>query len=154
MRFASAILAVLALGALAFAWEGNGFAEKFEALPAAVRETAKANMGDAIPVSIGSAQNGTGWNYQVNTRVNGKYHDLVIDDSGRLVAVKDETDLASLPAAAKSSIEKEAASSKIVTLEKVTEGGQTTYGAVIKDDAQGGYVQVRVAADGSLKSKK
>jgi hypothetical protein len=41
-----------------------------------------------------------------------------------------------------------------LTLEKVTEGEQITYGAVMKDDAQGTFVQVRVGADGSVKSKK
>jgi hypothetical protein len=67
------------------------------------------------------------------------------------VAVKDETDLVSLPAAAKAAIEKQTAASKIVTLEKVTEGGQVSYGAVVKDDAQGRFVQVRVGADGAVK---
>jgi hypothetical protein len=47
------------------------------------------------------------------------------------VAVKDETDLASIPAAAKTAIEKQAAASKIMTLEKVTEGGQVSYRAVM-----------------------
>ncbi|MDQ1469881.1 MAG: hypothetical protein QOJ99_1361 [Bryobacterales bacterium] len=89
----------------------------------------------------------------MNTPLNGKYHDLVIDENGKLVAVKDETDLVSIPAAAKAAIKKRAAASKIMTLEKVTEDGQVSYGAVMKDEAQGTYVQVRVGADGTLKSK-
>jgi hypothetical protein len=110
-------------------------------------------MQNAFPVSISSAKGEQGWDYQINTRLNGKYHDLVIDEKGKLVAVKDETDLATLPAAAKAAIEKQAAASTILTLEKVTEGGQISYGAVIKDDARGASVQVRVAADGTLKSQ-
>lgn len=153
MTIAKMFLAALAAGTLMLAFDGDSFTAKFEALPQAVRETAKANMENAFPVSISSAKGDQGWNYQINTRVDGKYHDLVIDEKGKLVAVKDETDLASVPAAAQATIEKQASSSKIVTLEKVTEGGQVSYGAVMKDDGQGTYVQVRVAADGTLESK-
>jgi flavin-binding protein dodecin len=92
--------------------------------------------------------------YQVNTRLNGETHNLVIDEKGKLLAVKDGTDLASVPAAVKTAIEKESSSLQIVTLEKVTEdGGLVSYGAVMKDDADGKFVHVRVATDGTLKSK-
>jgi len=154
MTIARVFLAGLVASALALAFDGDSFTAKFEALPQAVRETAKAHMENAFPVSIGSAKGEQGWDYQVNTRVDGKYHDLVIDEKGKLVAVKDETDLVSIPAAAKATIEKQAAASKIVTLERVTDGGgQVSYRAVVKDDAQGTNVQVRVAADATLKSK-
>jgi hypothetical protein len=153
MRIAKVFLAGLAASALTPAYDGDSFAAKFEGLPKTVRETAMAHMEHAFPVSISSAKGEQGWDYQVNTRLNGKYHDLVIDENGKLVAVKDETDLVSIPAAAKAAIEKRAAASKIMTLEKVTEDGQVSYGAVMKDEAQGTYVQVRVGADGTLKSK-
>lgn len=154
MTIARVFLASLAASALALAFDGDSFTAKFEALPQAVRDTAKAHMENAFPVSISSSKGEQGWDYQINTRVDGKYHDLVIDDRGKLVAVKDETDLASVPAAAKATIEKQAAASKIVTLEKVTEGSQVSYGAVMKDEAQGTVVRVSVADDGTLKSKK
>jgi hypothetical protein len=154
MTIARVFLAGLAASALTLGFDGDSFTAKFEALPQAVRETAKAHMENAFPVSISSAKGEQGWDYQINMRVDGKYHDLVIDDKGKLVAVKDETDLASVPAAAKATIEKEAAASKIATLEKVTENGQISYGAVMKDEAQGTVVRIRVADDGTLKSKK
>ena len=120
MTIARVFLTGLAASAMALAFDGDSFTAKFEALPQAVRETAKAHMENAFPVSISSAKGEQGWDYQVNTRVDGKYHDLVIDEKGKLVAVKDETDLASIPAAAKGTIEKQAAASKLITLEKVT----------------------------------
>ena len=153
MTIAKTFLAGLAASLLTLAFNGDGFAEKFSNLPQAVRDTAEANMKNAFPVSITSAKGEQGWDYQINTRLNGKYHDLIIDEKGKLVAVKDETDLASIPAGAKATIEKRAAASKILTLEKVTERGQVSYGAVIKDDAHGTVVQVRVAADGTVQSK-
>ena len=154
MTIAKLLLAGLAASAAALAYDGNSFAAKFEAMPQAVQETARAHMDKALPVSIATAKGEQGWDYQVNTRLDGKYHDLVIDEKGKLVAVKDETDLASLPAPVKDAIEKQAAASKIMTLEKVTQGGQVSYGAVIKDDAQGTFLQVSVTADGTVKSKK
>ncbi len=154
MTIAKALLAILAVSGSAAAYDGDSFAAKFEALPQAVRETAKAHMDNAFPVSITSARGEQGWDYQVNTRVNGKYHDIVIDDKGKLVAVKDETDLASLPAPAQAAIQRQAPAAKIITLEKVTEGGQVSYGAVLKDEAQGAFLQLRVSADGAVSAKK
>ncbi len=151
MAITRVFLPVLVACALGLAFDGDNFTQKFDALPQAVKDTAKAHMENAIPVSISSAQNGQGWKYQVNTRLNGKYHDLVIDDKGKLV--KDETDLASVPAAAREAIQKKANTSKIMTLEKVTEGEQVSYGAVIKDDASGTFAQLSVTADGTVRAK-
>jgi hypothetical protein len=153
MTISKVLPTVLATCALALAFDGDTFATKFEALPQAVKDTAKAHMGDAFPVSIGSAQAGQGWNYQINTRMNGKYHDLVIDEQGKLVAVKDETDFDAVPAAARAAIEKQGAALKIMTVEKVTEGSQVSYGAVMKDEALGRIVQVSVGADGTVRVK-
>ena len=133
------------------AFDGDSFSAKFEALPNSVRETATANMDNAFPVSISAAKGEQGWDYQVNTVVNGKYHNLVIDSAGKLVTIKDETDLAALPSPAKSALEKQASTAKILKLEKLTESGQITYGAVLKDEAQGTLVQVRVTPDGTVK---
>ena len=152
MTIAKLILAGVAASALMLAFDGDTFAAKFDALPRAVQETARANMEHAFPVSISAAKGAQGWDYQVNTRLEGKYHDLVIDENGKLVAVKDETDLASIPAPVKAAIEKRAVASKIVTLEKVTEGGHVTYGAAIREEAQGGPTQIRIAADGTFQS--
>ena len=110
-------------------------------------------MDNGLPVSISSAKGEQGWDYQINTRLNGKYHDLVINEKGGLVAVKDETDLASVPVSARSAIENASRGSKILTVEKVTEGGQVSYGALVKDDRQGTAVQVRVAPDGTVQLK-
>ena len=111
-------------------------------------------MENAFPLNISSAKSEQSWDYQINTLVNGKHHNIVIDAVGKLVALKDETELAALPSAAKAAIEKQASSAKIMTLEKVTEGGQVSYGAIMRDEAQGTLIQVRVTADGTLKSKK
>jgi hypothetical protein len=146
-------LVALAASAVALAYSGDSFAAKFEAMPRAVQDTATANMEHALPISITSIQREQAWEYRINTRLNGETHDLVIDDKGKLLAVKDGTDLASIPAAVKAALEKQTPASNITALEKVTEGAEVSYSAVMKDDAPGKFVRVRIAPDGTLKSK-
>lgn len=153
MTITKAVLAGVTASMLTLAFNGDGFAEKFSNLPEAVRQTAEAHMDNALPLSISSAKGEQGWDYQINTRLNGKYHDLIINEKGGLVAVKDEVDLASIPASAKTAIENASSGAKILNVEKVTESGQVSYGALMKNDTQGTPVQVRVAADGTVKSK-
>lgn len=153
MKIARIFLAGLAAAVFTVAFDGNGFAEKFDALPKAVKATANAQMENAFPLSISSSKGEQGWDYQINTLVNGKHHNIVIEATGKLIALKDETELTALPSQARAAIEKQASAAKIMTLEKVTEGGQVSYGAVMRDEAQGTLVQVRVTADGNLKSK-
>jgi hypothetical protein len=143
----SSILLTVALAGPSLALDGNGFAEKFANLPQPVQETAKAHMENAFPLSITSAQGEHGWDYQINTRLDGKHHNLVIDDKGKLVAIKDETELAALPAAAQAALKKQAA--QILSLEKVTEGDRITYAAAVKGETPGTVTQIRVAADGT-----
>lgn len=139
----------------AYGFEGNSFMEKFDALPQAVRQAAEAQMGHALPVSITSAKGEHGWDYQINTRLNGKYHDIVIDESGRTVAIRDEVEIGSVPAGAKAAIEKQAGGdgAKITALEKVTEGEQISYSATVRNEQQGGAVRVKVAPDGAVRAK-
>ncbi len=148
------VLAAVFVSTLAFGFEGDGFAGKFESLPKAVKETAKAQMNDAFGVSITSAKTDQGWDYQINTRLNGKAHNIVIDEKGKLVALKDEADLATIPPAAKATLEKQTDLTQILLLEKVTEGDQVSYGATVRDTTQGLLIQLRVAPDGTLKSRK
>jgi hypothetical protein len=153
MTMTRIFLVGFASAAVAWAYSGDSFAAKFEAMPAAAQATASANMENALPVSITSTKGRNGMEYQVNTKLFGEMHNLVIDEKGKLLAVKDGTDLASIPAAAKAAIQKEGASSSIVNVEKVTEGDLVSYGAVMKDAEPGKYVHVRVAADGTVKTK-
>jgi hypothetical protein len=153
MMTAKVFLATFGVSALVLAYSGDSFTEKFEALPKAVQATAVANMEHALPISITSTKGAQGLEYQINTRLNGETHNIVIDEKGKLLAVKDGTDLASIPAAVKATIEKQAPTSNLTSLEKVTEGTQISYGAVMKDDAPGKFVRVSIAADGTLKSR-
>ena len=69
--------------------------------------------------------------YEVESMVNGRTRDLIIDSSGSVVTVEAEVALDSLPAAAKSAIERLAAGGKITKVESVTMGQTIMYEAAI-----------------------
>ncbi len=153
MMTAKILLATFVVSAFALAYSGDSFTEKFEAMPKAVQATAVANMEHALPISIASTKGEQGLQYQINTRLNGETHNLVIDEKGKLLSVKDGTDLESIPGAVKVAIEKQTPATNLMSVERVTEGTQVSYGAVMKDEAPGKFVRVSIAADGTLKSR-
>ena len=69
--------------------------------------------------------------YEVESMVNGRTRDLIIDSSGSVVTVEAEVALDSLPAAAKSAIERLASGGKITRVESVTMGQTIMYEAAI-----------------------
>ena len=85
--------------------------------------------------------------YEVETIVNGKARDLLIDASGALVSVEEPVAIDAIPPAAKAAIEKLASGGKIKSVESVTKGQTVTYEAVIvKGMKKSEYI---VGADGS-----
>jgi len=86
--------------------------------------------------------------YEVETMVNGKSRDLLIDASGSLVSVEEPVAIDSIPPAAKAALEKLAAGGKIKGVESVTKGQTVTYEAVIVKGMK--KSEVVVAADGSI----
>jgi len=85
--------------------------------------------------------------YEVETTREGKARDISFDPSGAVVSVEDEVALESLPAAARSAIERGAAGGKIALVERVTEGSQVKYEAHITKGTKKSEVEVK--ADGS-----
>jgi uncharacterized membrane protein YkoI len=85
--------------------------------------------------------------YEVETVVNGHSRDLLLDKTGTVVEVEEEVALDSIPAPAKSAIEKKAAGGKITKVEMVTKGSSVSYEASITKT--GKKVEVEVNPDGS-----
>jgi hypothetical protein len=86
--------------------------------------------------------------YEAEMTVSGHGKDISFDIAGNVVGVEEEVSLESIPAAARASIEKTAAGGKIRKVEKVTEGGSTTYEAAYTTKA-GKSREFSVNADGS-----
>ena len=86
--------------------------------------------------------------YEVETVINGKHRDLLLDTKGAVTEVEEETTLDAIPAAARSVMEKKAAGGKIDIVETVTKGKLTLYEAGYTGK-NGKKHEVLVKADGT-----
>jgi uncharacterized membrane protein YkoI len=118
-------------------------------LPPAVQNAVKEQTKNATLVGVSKEVEKGKTMYEVETKVNGKGRDLMLDSAGAVVSVEEEVDLVSIPAAAKAAIEKKVAGGTLKKVETVTEGSTVFYEAAIKTKA-GKNTEVSVNADGSV----
>ncbi len=132
---------------LATAFAGES-AVKMKDLPPAVQKTVQEQTKGAQIKGLSKEVEKGKTMYEVETVVNGKSRDLLIDLSGALVSVEELVAIDAIPAAAKAALEKLAAGGKIKSVESVTKGQTVTYEAVIVKGLK--KSEVVVAADGSV----
>jgi hypothetical protein len=118
-------------------------------LPAAVQKTVQDTLKGAEIKNISKEVEKGVTQYEVETMLNGKHRDFNVDAKGKLVVVEEEVDMAGIPAAAKTAIEKKVAGGKLVMVETVDKGdGVTLYEAAYTSKA-GKKGAVLVKADGT-----
>lgn len=61
--------------------------------------------------------------YEIETVANGRHRDVSVDAKGNVTTIEEETPIDSIPAAAKTAIEKKVASGKITMVEAITKNG-------------------------------
>jgi uncharacterized membrane protein YkoI len=84
--------------------------------------------------------------YEIETIVNGKSRDLLVDPSGKIIELEEATTLESVPAAVKAAL---APKGKILKIETVTRGKAVSYEAVVSKN--GKKSEIAVEADGTIK---
>src|SRR5262245_61680598 len=118
-------------------------------LPAAVQKTVQENLkGGQIKNIAKEVEKGV-TQYEVESILNGKHRDFNVDVKGVLVAMEEEVDIDSIPAAAKAGILKRVATGKLGMVETLTRGSETVYEATFTTKA-GKKSSVAVKADGSM----
>jgi len=114
---------------------GLGFASekkvKMKDLPPPVRKTVEELGKTSTIVGLAKEVEDGKTVYEAETKVNGKTRDLTIDSEGKIVTTEDEVTIDSIPAPARTAIEKAAAGGKITLVEKVTKGNEVKYEAAI-----------------------
>ena len=121
---------------------------RMEDLPPAVRKTVQDQTEEArIRNIIRETEKGQ-VRYEVESMVNGKSRDFIVDAKGALVEVEEEVAIDSIPTPAKAAIQKKAAGGKITRVETLTRGASTSYEASYTTRA-GKKASVGVIADGS-----
>jgi uncharacterized membrane protein YkoI len=123
---------------------------KMEDLPPAVRKAVMEQTKDATIVGLSKEKEKGKTMYEVETKVNGKTRDLLLDATGAVVDIEEEVDFAGIPPSARAAIEKKAAGGTITKVESVTRGSTVSYEAEIKTKT-GKKTEVAVNADGSVR---
>ena len=113
-------------------------------LPPAVRATVEAESKGATVKGISSEKEKGKTVYELETLVNGRTRDLMIDSAGKVYVVEEQLDADKAPAPVRAALE---AKGKIVTLESVMQDGKTTYEGQVQTKA-GKKVAVEVDAGG------
>ena len=93
-------------------------------LPAAVQKGVQDNLKGATLKSLSKEKEGGKTIYEVESTLNGKTRDFLLDAKGNLIEVEDELAPDALPAAVRAAFEKQG---KILKAESVTKGSTVTY---------------------------
>ena len=114
-------------------------------LPAAVKATVDAESKGATVKGISSEKENGKTVYELETLVNGRTRDLMIDAAGKVFVVEEQLDIDKAPAPVRAALEKKG---KIVVLESVMQNGKTTYEGQVQP-AKGKKVTLELNADGT-----
>jgi uncharacterized membrane protein YkoI len=120
---------------------------KMQNLPPAVQATVREQTKNATLVGISKETEKGKTMYEVETKVNGKARDLMLDAAGKVASVEEEVDIATIPAGAREAIQKKAAGGTVKRVEILTVGPSVAYEAAIQ--VKGKSSEVTVNADGS-----
>jgi uncharacterized membrane protein YkoI len=113
-------------------------------LPPAVRATVESESKGATVKGVSSEREHGKTVYELETLVNGRTRDLMIDSAGKVYVVEEQLDVDKAPAPVKAALE---AKGKIVALESVVENGKTHYEGQVLTRA-GKKVAIELDADG------
>jgi uncharacterized membrane protein YkoI len=118
-------------------------------LPPAVRAAAEAESKGATIRGISSEKENGKTVYELETLVNGRTRDVMIDAAGKVYLVEEQLDIDKAPAPVKAALE---ARGTIVALESVMENGKVRYEGQVRTKA-GKKVAIELDADGTPHKK-
>jgi uncharacterized membrane protein YkoI len=140
----SALVLVIVASGAALAQEID---PRLKNLPPALQKAVAAETRGATVKSIAKEKENGKTVYEVETIVGGRTRDLIFGASGDVLVVEEQSSIDAIPAAARATIEKQAAGGRIKSVELLTKSGKTTYEAIV---IKGGKTsEVIVNADGT-----
>ena len=124
--------------------EGKEAKVQLKNLPPAVRATVEAETKNATIKGLSKETEKGKTVYELESLVNGRTRDLMIDSAGKVYVVEEQLDADKAPPPVRSALE---AKGTIVVLESVLENGKTTYEGQVKTKA-GKKLSMELDADG------
>ena len=142
----SALILLTAVTALA---QDSETKVKMKDLPPAVQAAVKQQSEGATLRGLAKEVEKGKTFYEAELKVNGHNKDVLMDPDGKVVSIEEEVPLASVPAAVKAEIEKQAGKRKILFVESVTKDGAIAYyEAHVKSGVKS--KEIKVGTDGKL----
>jgi hypothetical protein len=122
-------------------------------LPQAVQKTVQEQTKGATVVGISSEKEGGKTIYEIETKMNGRSRDMLIDSTGKVIELEEQTDIDSLAAAVQAEVKKSLGQAKVDRFESVTKNGVFVgYEAVVEKG--GKKVEVSMGPDGKVPPPK
>ncbi len=122
-------------------------------LPPAVQKTIREETKGAAIVGISSEKEKGKTVYEVETKVNGRTRDMLINSTGIVTEAEEQVDIDLLPADVQSEVRKSLGQAKVDRLESVTKNGVLSgYEAVV--ERGGKKVEVSMGPDGKVPPRK
>jgi hypothetical protein len=133
--------------------EEGGQKLQIKDLPPAVQRTVQEQTKGATIVGISAEKEGGKTIYELETKVNGRSRDMLIDASGKVTELEEQADIESLPPAVQAEVKKSLGQGKVDTFEAVTKNGVFSgYEAVV--ERGGKKVEVSLGPDGKVPPPK
>jgi uncharacterized membrane protein YkoI len=148
IRISGLIAAVFIAGALSCGAEDKEEIITLANTPVPVQETIKKYATESQIKRIEKGEEDGKTVYEVAITKGGKDSELTISRNGKLLSVEEIIALADVPKPAQKTINTQAGSAKIETVEKVTEDGKVSYEATFAKGEK--KIKIAVAANGRL----
>jgi hypothetical protein len=133
--------------------EGGEKTLQMKDLPAAAQKTAQEQTKGATIIGISSEKEGGKTVYEIETKVNGRSRDMLIDAAGKVTELEEQADIESLPPAVQAEVKKSLGQGKVDRFESVTTNGVFSgYEAVV--ERGGKKVEVSMGTDGKVPPPK
>ena len=149
------IITIVALSAgLSFsAWAAEakeGVEEKvsLEKIPPPAAKTLKEHAGDAKITNLSREKDEGKIVFEASFKRNGRAHDVTVDEHGKLISDEEVVPLSEAPEPVRTSLEKEHPGGKIEKFERIKEGRNVSYEALIS--SKGKREEIKVDSEGKV----
>ena len=122
-------------------------------LPPAVQKAVQEQTKGATIVGISAEKEGGKTIYEIETKIDGRSRDMLIDATGKVTELEEQVDIESLPSLVQTEARKSLGQGKVDRFEKVTKNGVFSgYEAVVEKG--GKRVEVSMGPDGKVPPPK
>ncbi len=104
---------------------------QFKDLPPAIQRAAREQSKGATVRGYSKEIEDGKTRFEVETRIAGKNRDVLLDESGAVIEIEQQIDLASVPPPAMAGLKRRASGAGILSVESVTRGSNVSYEAVV-----------------------